>query len=195
MKLIGEGAEALIYAVRLYGADIIIKHRQPKRYRIRDLDSRIRRARTRKEARIMARAHENGITAPRLVGVGSTSIYMERISGVQLKDTRLTRSMASRAGALLGSLHNAGITHGDFTPANLMVGKGVMCIIDFGLSDMNTSSEERALDVLLMKRQISSQMYSWFAKSYLAAAKSGDETLKRLQEIEERGRYQSRTLS
>ncbi len=194
MKLIGEGAEALIYSARLYGKDVVIKYRQPKRYRISDLDSSIRKARTRKEARIMARATEHGISAPRLIGSGIYSIYMEKIAGTPLKDKRISKSEAALAGSLLGRLHNAGITHGDFTPANLLAGRGGMHVIDFGLSEMNQSAEERALDVLLMKRQISDNLYSEFAKSYLKVSKSGRDTLKRLEGIEERGRYQSRTL-
>ena len=195
MKKIGEGAEALIYAARLYGANVIIKYRQKKRYRINELDTKLRKTRTRKEAKIIAMALEHGINAPALIGVGNFSIYMERIEGTILKDTRISAKDASLAGLLLGMLHNAGITHGDFTPANLIKSGKNIRIIDFGLSDINKSSEERALDLLLMKRQLSPSLFSEFSRNYLNAADSGKDTIKRLEEIEERGRYQTRTLT
>ncbi|MCL4364889.1 MAG: Kae1-associated serine/threonine protein kinase [Candidatus Marsarchaeota archaeon] len=195
MKKIGEGAEALIYAAKIYGADVIIKYRQRKMYRAAELDTKLRKTRTRKEAKIIARVLEHGIPAPALIGIGNFSIYMERISGIMLKDTRISANDAALAGLLLGKLHNAGVTHGDFTPANLIKSGKNIRIIDFGLSNINKGSEERALDLLLMKRQLSPRLFSEFSSGYLKAADSGNDTIKRLEEILERGRYQTRTLA
>jgi len=107
----------------------------------------------------------------------------------------MSRRHAEKAGEQLALLHNAGITHGDFTPANLISNGREIYLIDFGLAEPTSSSEERALDVLLMKRQMSRERYSDFARAYSKAAKSSGETLRRLAEIEERGRYQIRTLN
>ena len=38
MKMFSEGAEALIYSTTLYGKEILVKYRAPKRYRIKELD-------------------------------------------------------------------------------------------------------------------------------------------------------------
>lgn len=193
-RLIGEGAEAIVYSTNIYGNEIIVKYRQQKRYRIKILDDKIRKSRTKKEAKILAKASECGIRVPRLVAVGRTSIYMEKLSGTLLKDKKISQKTAETAGELLAKLHNSGITHGDFTPANLIENEKYVYVIDFGLSDNNESSEERALDILLMKRQISKELYLHFIYGYSKNAESAKETLRRLDEVEERGRYQVRTL-
>ncbi len=195
LKKFSEGAEAIIYMTRLYGKDVLIKHREQKRYRIRELDDSIRTTRTRKEAKMTVKAHENGASVPQVMAVGGSSIYLERISGKLLKDTRITKETAKMAGRQLAILHNSGITHGDFTPANIIADGKKVYVIDFGLSEPATGSEERALDLLLMKRQINESLYFAFASSYSRSAKSSKETLRRLDEIEERGRYQTRTLA
>ena len=195
MKIVSEGAEALIYSADLYGTEILVKYRAPKTYRVKELDESIRKARTKKEAKLMVKAAEHGVNVPKIIGVGEASIYLERLDGKLLKDIKISKDMSSKAGEQLGRLHNAGITHGDFTPANLISMEGEVWIIDFGLAESTSSSEERALDVLLMKRQLDADCYLHFARSYSATAKSGKETMMRLDSIEERGRYQVRTLS
>lgn len=194
MEKIGEGAEATIYTIDAFGKGMVVKTRNPKGYRIADLDSRIRRQRTKKEAKLIKRAMDCGINVPRLIAVGQNSIVMERIDGQLLKDIDITAEMVSSSGMLLAKLHNAGITHGDFTPANLMISGKKLYLIDLGLSDTVSSSEEKALDVLLMKRQLGKNLYKVFVESYSGLAKSADDVLARLSEIEARGRYQSRAL-
>ena len=193
MKKIGEGAEAIIYLETVYGKEIVIKSRKPKDYRIKELDNRIRRQRTKKEAKLMKKASNSGINAPKVIAVGQTVILMDKIDGKLFKDIAITKLHARAFGDILAKLHNSGIVHGDFTPANLMYDGEKIYLIDFGLSESTTSNEEKALDILLMKRQLASTIYNHFIKSY-SASRSSKETLTRLAEIEERGRYQSRTL-
>ncbi len=195
MKMVSEGAEALIYLINLYGKEILIKYRAPKRYRIKELDESIRTTRTKKEARLIVKASEAGVNVPGIIGLGTYEIYLERINGRLLKDIEMSRRLSTKAGEQLARLHNAGITHGDFTPANLISRGNEVYLIDFGLAEPTFSSEERALDVLLMKRQMSRERYSDFARAYSRTAKSSKETMGRLAEIEERGRYQIRTLN
>ena len=195
LKKFSEGAEAIIYLARLYGKEVLIKHREQKRYRVRELDDSIRIARTRKEAKMTVKAHENGARVPQIVAVGSSVIYMERLHGKLLKDTKMTKDAARLVGKQLAILHNSGIVHGDFTPANIITDGKKVYVIDFGLAEPSSASEERALDLLLMKRQITKALYSVFASSYSRNAKSSKETLSRLEAIEERGRYQTRTLA
>lgn len=194
MKMIAEGAEAKIYEVDVFGKEVLVKRREPKGYRIKEIDIDLRRTRTKKEAKIIARAFEYGISVPSLIGVSDFSIYMSKINGKLLKDRAITKQDASSAGILLGQLHNSGMVHGDFTPANIISDGRKLYLIDFGLSDIIQSDEERALDVLLMKRQLEKQLYSEFEKGYSSVAQSAAKTLSRLASIERRGRYQSRTL-
>ncbi len=194
MEIVGEGAEAKLYSTKIYGVDSLVKSREPKSYRIPQLDVPLRRRRTRKEARIMQKADAAGIRVPKMLGVGEFSIYMERIYGRLLKDGRISAAQARQAGELLAKMHNAGIVHGDFTPANIIAEKGRICVIDFGLSDTMGDVEEKAVDILLMKRSISPQLYACFEKGYTGRSDSGKSILRRLAAVEKRGRYQSRTL-
>ncbi len=194
MEKIGEGAEAKIYCAKVYGIDVILKSRGSKAYRLQELDLRIRRQRTKREAKLMKRAADSGLSVPKIIAVGDTVIFMQMIKGKLLKDTKITLSKASSIGDLLAKLHNLGIAHGDFTPANLISSGKELYLIDFGLADSTISSEEKALDMLLMKRQLEPSLYKQFISGYSKNSKSSREIIARLAEIEERGRYQSRTL-
>jgi Kae1-associated kinase Bud32 len=194
MKKLGEGAEAKIFETVVFGKRAVIKVRQEKKYRIGALDMALRISRTRREARLMRKAHAVGVGVPRIIALGRFSIYMERLGGKLLKDRSIRKSGYERVGALLADLHNAGIVHGDFTPANVMVDERKFNIIDFGLAEESNSPEERAIDLLLMKRSIPKDCYGKFKAGYAKRAARPGETLGRLSEVEKRGRYQVRTL-
>ncbi|HUB92649.1 MAG TPA: KEOPS complex kinase/ATPase Bud32 [Candidatus Saccharimonadales bacterium] len=195
MIKLGEGAEAKIYLTRIFGRAVLLKRREPKKYRIRELDERLRRERTRAEARIMLRLSKAGIPAPRPVAVGRFSIYMEMLPGRLLKDARPGAETLRRVGRLLGAIHGQNIAHGDFTPANIMLSGKRIHIIDFGLSEVTNSQEEKALDLLLMKRALTKAQYAAFERSYSRSYSKGLAVINRLGEIERRGRYQIRTLA
>src|SRR5271157_2175310 len=194
MRKIGEGAEARLFETTVFGKDIAVKVRQEKRYRIGELDVALRTSRTRKEARLMQKAREAGVGVPRVVALGKFSIYMEMLGGRLLKDCGARGSDYAGAGRLLAGLHNAGIAHGDFTPANVMVSGRKFQAIDFGLAEESNSAEEKAIDLLLMKRSIPGDCYENFERAYAKKAARSKETLERLAEVERRGRYQIRTL-
>jgi Kae1-associated kinase Bud32 len=194
-RLFGQGAEARLYGTRIFGADLVVKSREPKAYRIKELDTRLRVQRTRNEARLMQRAYAAGVRVPRLIGLGRFSIYMERLDGRLLKDVKINEGQAEELGQVLARLHHANIAHGDFTTANIMSTRKGLYVIDFGLASSDWRLEEKAIDLLLMKRSLSGRLYAGFAKAYLKNSDEGREVMKRLAEIEKRGRYQSRTLA
>lgn len=194
MEKIGEGAEAVIYSSEIYGNRVIIKSREPKKYRLKELDVRLRRSRTKKEAKIINKAAKANVNVPKIIAVGETTIVMSRIEGRMLKDIKITKRSIEQSGRLLARLHNSNIAHGDFTPANIISSGKSVFIIDFGLADLTVSNEDKALDVLLMKRQLPDRLYQDFIKAYSKDSRSHKEILSRLAGIEERGRYQSRTL-
>jgi Kae1-associated kinase Bud32 len=194
MKKIAEGAEAKIYKVSIFETDMILKNREAKNYRIKKLDEELRRKRTRMEARVMSRVNDAGIAAPRVIAVGKYSIYMELLKGVLMKDMKLNKQLMRKVGKSLAKLHDNDVVHGDFTPANIIVNRGRVIVFDFGISEISNGIEEKALDVLLMKRSLRENMYYEFIKGYDTYQKSRT-ILRRLRSIEERGRYQSRTLS
>ena len=193
--IVGEGAEARIHLVRACGKELLVKERHAKRYRIPQLDVSIRRWRTKNEARIMKALRSACISVPRVVALGEFTIYMERLDGRLMKDSALSGRHAALSGIMLAKMHNMGIVHGDFTPANIIVDKDTVSAIDFGLSEFSRDSEEKALDLLLMKRALPKGMYRLFEKAYSTESKESRTVLGRLAEIELRGRYQSRTLA
>ncbi len=193
MKKVGEGAEAKIYEIEIFGNKAILKRREEKKYRAKELDRKLRKERTKAEARTMARL-SSSLKVPKIIAAGQYSIIMERLEGRLLKDADITSAQIAEAGKMLGKMHEMNIAHGDFTPANLMSCKNGLYVIDFGLSEMTNSFEERALDILLMKRSIPAALYPSFEKSYSESFNGHLTVLGRLKEIEKRGRYQIRTL-
>jgi len=194
LKLMSEGAEAKIYMQEIFGERLVVKERVKKEYREASLDKRLRLARTRNEARILYRAFEAGVKTPTLIGVGRFSIYMSYLEGKLLRDVKKSPYLLRQAGILLAKMHNADIVHGDFTPANIIVSKNSVYVIDFGLAEISKSIEEKAIDLLLMKRSLNEKQYKVLAYSYAKAYTASSDVFRKLAEIERRGRYQIRTL-
>lgn len=194
MYLLSEGAEAKIYTQNILGNKLIFKVRGSKKYRSAPLDERIRKLRTKREAKIMLKAFKEGIAVPKLVAVSKFTICMEMIDGKLLKDTKVSLLSFSKSGTLLAKMHNSNISHGDFTPANIILSNGKPFAIDFGLSEITLSWEEKAMDLLLMKRAVSKTQFRYFLSGY-AELQNARLALLKLKEIEKRGRYKIRTLT
>lgn len=201
MEKISEGAESSIYSLDFLGLDSVLKRRTSKAYRIGELDRSLREKRTRKEARIMGIVSSLGIDSPVVLLVDRYDIVMSRIKGRNLnvilgkKGKMDLNRVFDNIGKSIAILHNNNITHGDYTPANIIIDhRQNAYLIDFGLSDMSLSIEDKALDILLMKRAINGKYFNAFIKSYRTDCKDSSQILKRLEEIEKRGRYNTRTL-
>ena len=200
--MLAEGAEAKIYAIDFLGLDCILKKRIVKDYRIKEIDENLRTYRTRNEARIIGTVSSLGINSPEVLLVGKYELVMKRVYGKMLNEILNSKKKKSnlkeifrKLGNYLAILHKNNIVHGDFTPANVMIGKnGTVYLIDFGLSDVTDSLEDKALDLLLMKRAID-ENYDEFIEAYKSKSDKNDMIIKRLNEIEKRGRYNSRTLA
>ena len=198
IRLIAKGAEADVYRTRIFDIDAILKDRKPKAYRIRELDENIRAARTKSEAKTTYIADSIGVRVPNVLLVKRYQLYTTYIEGTRMSSLMqqgksIGNGLMSKVGKYLGMLHNAGIAHGDFTPANILIdAKGEPWVIDFGLSSISDSIEEKALDLLLMKRSIDCKSYAYFVESYSSKASASKAILARLSEIEKRGRYNER---
>lgn len=202
MELISEGAEARIYATELLGKEVVVKRRLPKSYRVVQLDNELRKLRTRTESRALALASAAGVKTSVLLLVDEFDIYMNRLHGTNLNKMLEQGIGANELGKILydigtyaGLMHSAGIAHGDYTPANIMMCDSTAYVIDFGLASTSSSIEEKALDLLLMKRSIQSHAFSSFMEGYRKAYSESKKTEGRLNAIERRGRYQTRTLN
>lgn len=199
MRLVSEGAEAKVYGCNVLGIRAVAKQRISKAYRIPQLDEALRFRRTRTESRIMSMLYGK-INLPALLLVSKDTIYMSYVDGKRLSNMLESRTAAlsrylKEAGRCLAVMHNENITHGDFTPANLIVGSGKVNVIDFGLSYATSSMEDKAIDILLMKRSVSRDLYLSFLSGYRRVSRDHKPLMAKLAEIELRGRYQSRTLA
>lgn len=217
MKLIKQGAEAKIYLAafeELYfpfnEEKVIIKYRIPKRYRIKEIDEKLRKERTVREARILHRAKEFGVNTPYVyeVDLKDMKIIMEYIEGKRLKELLETIPIEERLricreiGRQIGKLHEAGIVHGDLTTSNMILRGGKIYFIDFGLAEFDSSLEAQGVDLHLLRRAMESTHYKWFEKGFEEVLKGyeeirGPEKRKeveaKLDEIESRGRYRERS--
>ncbi|MFW6231126.1 MAG: hypothetical protein ACOC32_03830, partial [Nanoarchaeota archaeon] len=95
-------------------------------------------------------------------------------------------------------MHDADIIHGDLTTSNIILEGRTrrLVLIDFGLSFFSQKIEDKAVDIHLFRRALESKhpaffekAFSAFCKSYEAASNNGSSVLKRLEQVEMRGRY------
>ena len=199
IQQIAVGAEAVIE--RSDGR--IIKRRVSKNYRIPELDTRIRAARTRSEAKLISEARRCGVPTPIIYDVDTAehTITMEFIEGPRMKDV-LDLGMSERIGELVGRLHGCGIIHGDLTTSNLILnvgdgdssGSDRIYFIDFGLGYFEKNVEAQGVDVhVLFQTFVSthgeSGLEEAFSVGYRRTFPSADQVLLRVREIEARGRY------
>ncbi|MCL4399588.1 Kae1-associated serine/threonine protein kinase [Candidatus Parvarchaeota archaeon] len=193
MIRIATGAEA-----ELYKEDgVIIKDRVKKRYRIRELDEALRISRNAREFAIMKRCHESGIDTPRPIKLDIKGrIYMENIAGYPLSSKFSSKNMGKVAD-MLWRLHSLGIVHGDPTTANMLVSRGRVFLIDFGLSFYSKRAEDRASDLFLLKKALASKhpeqakiAYKKFISRYKKnSGKEFKPILSHLRDMETRRRY------
>jgi len=115
-----QGAEAV---VEIDGATVI-KRRTPRAYRHRELDERLRKTRTRLEARLTSQARRQGVPTPVLrdVDVREGRLVFEHVGEADLRD-RLTEARVRAVGRHLAAIHDAGFVHGDPTTRNVRVAR------------------------------------------------------------------------
>ena len=190
-QLIASGAEAVIEC----SDHRIIKRRVSKRYRLPDIDTRIRAARTRSEAKLISEARRCGVPTPIIYDIDTAeyTITMEFIEGPRLKDV-LDHNLCEEVGELVGRLHGCGIIHGDLTTSNLILHEGRVYLIDFGLGYFEKSVEAQGVDVhVLFQTFVSthdeSGLAEAFSRGYKRRFAGANQVLARVREIEARGRY------
>jgi len=193
MNILRKGAEADIYRTN----STIIKDRVPKSYRIKELDEKLRKERTRAEAKLMARA-ANVISVPKLLEKGMFSIEMEYIDGPRVKDIldkNNFRGICDKLSHSVAALHQAEIIHGDLTTSNMLLKDGKIYFIDFGLGFFSKKPEAMAVDLHTLFEALQST-HSEIADEAVVRIISGyekaggkKEVIERLEKLESRGRY------
>lgn len=207
-KLVGKGAEGELYLINWEGKKSVEKIRVSKAYRHPTLDSRLRKRRTAREAKILRSAQAMRAHCPQLYSEleESNTLVIQWIDGQVLSryfespKTSLAeeKGFMAQAGTILAKLHGAGIVHGDFTTSNLMVDvDGKVYVIDFGLSEFSKGIEEKAIDLLLFEKSLAPTgratiLFKEFFNAYLAVDKQAQQVMERAKLIFSRGRYQQR---
>ena len=94
-KLISKGAEAYIYLTEFLGLKAIKKVRIKKEYRSDFVDTRLRRQRTKREAKLLSMVKKKGIPAPSIYDLDllNFTIILEFIEGKILRDILINLSL------------------------------------------------------------------------------------------------------
>lgn len=200
--LIAKGAESNIVKSSYLGRDAVLKNRISKNYRIPEIDNKIRKARTKLEAKLLSDVKKAGVVTPILydVDLHDKTILMEEIKGDLVKDI-INEDLAYEIGENIAKFHNLNIIHGDITSSNMMGNdKNQLVFIDFGLGRYSDLFEDKAVDLLVLKKSLQSIDYNTaikifdkvlegYADEYKDDSLNREQIIKKINEIESRGRY------
>mgnify|MGYP001083723491 CR=1 FL=1 len=207
MEIIYRGAESVLYLDNFEGQQVLVKERIEKKYRIAQIDKKIRKMRTRGEVRLLTEARKVGVLTPKILFVDEANhkIIMEFIDGTRIKELLYTadRTTAERIcfeiGKLVGKLHAAGIVHGDLTTSNMILKDEQIYFIDFGLGEFSKRLEDQGVDLNLLFEALKSTHFKilklcWenIVKGYREEYKNAEQALNKVEEIEKRARYVER---
>lgn len=177
------------------------------------------------------------------VDVRANKIYLEFIDGVTMKefiarnarnDDNVLQTVCRQFGAIVATLHNADIIHGDLTTSNVLIENNnqttsstattatnnnnnnsmnidssnsttstannsssgfKLVLIDLGLGDVSTLDEDKAVDLYVLARAMTSAhpqhdplLFDAFLAQYKLTAKNGDRIVSHYQTVQLRGR-------
>ncbi len=206
---LAQGAEAIIYS----HDSIVTKDRFEKKYRHPELDKRLRKARTRREAKILTKLGEAQFPVPQMLSMDDKSmkVQMERVPGDTVKvvidalekqgKEKEYLALCKEIGEKIGALHNKGIAHQDLTTSNMIMHaeKEEVYFIDFGLSFFSDKTEDYAVDLHLLRHALESRHYRIWKECFDAVVEgythtnlNAEATLSRLKKVEQRGRNKAK---
>jgi Kae1-associated kinase Bud32 len=203
MKIIKRGAEAVLYL----DDSQLVKERIKKNYRLTEIDEKLRKLRTRKEAKLLNEAKRVGVETPKIFSIDEKGfkIIMEFIDGKRLKEffnetnDKNRKKAAEELGKSVGLLHKNGIVHGDLTTSNMILKEDKIFFIDFGLGEFSNRVENLATDLSVLKEAFKSTHFKYldllwesFIKGYKQTNDNFNKVLDTLNDIEKRGRYVKR---
>ena len=207
-NILAKGAESDILEKSYLGEDAILKKRVSKSYRVKEIDNKIRKMRTKSESKLISDIKTCGVKSPVLfdVNLEDESILMEKIHGNLVKDIMDSLSsedrfnLAKKIGYNIGLMHNKDIIHGDITSSNMMVDdEGNFVFLDFGLGSYSDLVEDKATDLLVLKKsfqsidyEIANETFDWILDGYIGSYEDDlnkNMILNKIKEIESRGRY------
>jgi len=192
--ILAQGAEAILRKQD----KSVIKDRVAKGYRLPEIDLSLRRSRTRREAKILAKLQELNFPVPKLQNIDEDNmrIAMDFIEGPQVKDVlhQNPALLGREIGRKVGILHAHDIVHGDLTTSN-MIQNNEIHFIDFGLSFVSAKVEDKAVDLHLLDRALEAKHHDVYAQcitavldGYKEGNPDAEAVLTRLQKVQARGR-------
>ena len=195
-KLLQQGAEAKIYLNK----NIILKSRTRKTYRHPDLDLKLRTRRTKSEAKILQKAHNLKINVPKLIHADKFNLEIEFIISDRLSQSlnsypeKKQLTVMQKVGRQIAKLHKHDIIHADLTTSNTILSGKKLFLIDFGLSYISTKTEDKAVDLHLMKQSIQAKHFQNAKKLFTSFCQGykwqdSKKILEQLVIVEKRGRY------
>jgi len=216
-KIISQGAEAKI--ILNEKNNLIIKDRISKSYRIKELDDKIRKSRTKAEKKLLEKASKI-INAPDPFPLKEfNKIEMPFINGKKLSENldsfplKKQKEICKTIGKQIAKLHEADIIHGDLTTSNMILvennnsssragGLGKpqeqIFFIDFGLGYISRKIEDKAVDLHLLKQTLEAKHFKNWKELFESVEKGyknykeSKKVLERLNVVEKRGRYKER---
>jgi Kae1-associated kinase Bud32 len=166
---VSRGAEATLRKVEWMGLPALLKEREPKGYRAKALDERLRRERTRTEARLLVDARRLGVRTPLVydLDLDRHRLVLEQLSGPTLRELledpeQSPKSLAVAVRAMghgLGRLHAGGISHGDLTSSNVLFPDGpdgTPAFLDLSMGSRSPGLEELGIDLHLVEEDLRS---------------------------------------
>ncbi len=192
MELIGEGAEAQIFKIN---STTLKKIRLEKKYRLEIIDKKLRKSRNKREFKILKKLFENKINVPEPFKLDEKEINFtfQFINGKVLKETINEEKLFQIFNEII-KMHNLEITHGDLTSLNMLDKKNKIFLIDFGLGQLNSNIEDKAVDLNLLFNCIKNEHNNIYylkkelIKEYKNKANKGNKIIERLEKVELRGR-------
>jgi Kae1-associated kinase Bud32 len=197
------GAEARLDSAVWMNREVVFKQRVVKGYRHPVLDRSLQTFRIKNEVRLMLEARKAGIPVPVIysVDLAENRIVMEEIPGMRVKDALenmpedRARDVCLKIGEIAGKLHANDIVHGDLTTSNMLLDGDRIVVIDFSLGSKSSELEDKGVDMHLLEEAFHSahyrrsELYEAVKDSYVKTYPGGAEVLKKVKEIEKRGRY------
>lgn len=205
-KIIYKGAEATLYKGKWFDKEVLVKYRIPKKYRIEELDKKLRRTRTIKEGKMLISIKKCNVPVPQVfeADLNNNWIIMKYIKGQKLKDLmgKIDKSKRKwyfeQIGKYIAFMHKNDFIHGDLTTSNIIITKNEkIFFVDFGLSTKSSKIEHKSVDLHLIKRVLRSTHGQYFEECFeslinsykLEYGSKSDEIIDRIETIESRGRY------
>jgi Kae1-associated kinase Bud32 len=210
---IQQGAEAVIYLKD----NEIIKDRIKKSYRISILDEKLRKSRTKSEAKILNKLKDI-IPVPKILSTDNKEkIIMEYIEGKKLSENLEGlnfKNICKQISENITKIHNQNIIHGDLTTSNMIYAKTDASLnqslpqhlnfcetkiyfIDFGLSFHSQKIEDKAVDLHLLQQALEARHFTIWQECWKIIldnykAEKYPEIIQRIKVIESRGRYREK---